>query len=43
MADRSAWCTCAGNGFGGEHVMIEFKGRHFERDVILWAIRWYVA
>ena len=23
--------------------MIEFKGSHFERDVILWAIRWYVA
>jgi putative transposase len=36
LADRSAWCTSAGNGFGGEHLMIEFKGRHFERDVILW-------
>jgi putative transposase len=23
--------------------MIEFKGSHFERDVILWDIRWYVA
>src|ERR1700709_1226001 len=23
--------------------MIEFKGSHFKRDVILWAIRWYVA
>jgi putative transposase len=31
------------NGFGGEHAMIEFKGSHFERDVILWAVRWYVA
>jgi hypothetical protein len=40
LADRSAWCTFAGNGFGGVHVMIEFKGRHFERDVILWAVRW---
>jgi hypothetical protein len=29
--------------FSGEHVMIEFKGSHFERDVILWAVRWYVA
>ena len=38
-ADRSAWCTFAGNGFGGEHVMIEFKGSHFERDVILWTVR----
>ena len=23
--------------------MVEFKGSHFERDVILWGIRWYVA
>ena len=23
--------------------MIEFKGSHFEREVILWAVRWYVA
>ena len=37
------WCTFAGNGCGDEHMMIEFKGSHFERDVILWAVRWYVA
>jgi len=24
-------------------TMIEFKGSHFERDVILWGVRWYVA
>jgi hypothetical protein len=35
LADRSAWCTFAGIDFGGERVMIEFKGSHFERDVIL--------
>jgi hypothetical protein len=29
----------AGEGFSGEHVMIEFKGSHFERDVILLAVR----
>ena len=23
--------------------MIEFKGSHFEREAILWAVRWYVA
>jgi hypothetical protein len=23
--------------------MIEFKGGHFERDVILWCVRWYVV
>jgi putative transposase len=28
---------------GGEQVLIEFKGSHFERDVILWGVRWYVA
>jgi putative transposase len=33
----------AGESFSGEHVMIEFKGSHFERDVILLAVRWYVA
>jgi putative transposase len=43
LADRSAWCTSAGDGYGGKHVMIEFKGSHFEWDVILWAVRWYVA
>jgi hypothetical protein len=43
LAGRSAWCTFAGNGFGGERAMIVFKGSHFERDVILWAVRWYVA
>src|ERR1700679_1031057 len=43
LADQSTWCTFAGNGFGGEQVMIELKGSHFERDVILWGVRWYVA
>lgn len=23
--------------------MIDFKGSHFERDVILWGVRWYLA
>src|SRR5271168_871158 len=23
--------------------MIEFKGSHFEREVVLWGVRWYVA
>jgi hypothetical protein len=43
MADQSAWCMLAGNGFAGEQVMIEFKGSQIERDVILWTVRWYVA
>ena len=24
-------------------MAIEFKGSHFERDIILWGVRWYVA
>ena len=27
----------------GWMVTIAFKGSHFERDVILWGVRWYVA
>jgi hypothetical protein len=27
----------------GQQAMIEFKGSHFEREVILWAVRRYVA
>jgi putative transposase len=27
----------------GRRALIEFKGSHFERDVILWGVRWYVA
>jgi putative transposase len=32
-----------GNGSSGTGTMIEFKGSHFEREVILWGVRWYVA
>ncbi|RBX11263.1 IS6 family transposase, partial [Escherichia coli] len=24
-----------------ELYMNPFKGRHFQRDIILWAVRWY--
>jgi hypothetical protein len=30
-------------GSAGWMVTIAFKGSHFERDVILWGVRWYVA
>jgi transposase-like protein len=23
--------------------MIDFKGTHFEKEIILWGVRWYVA
>ena len=26
-----------------ETMAIDFKGSHFERDIILWGVRWYVA
>ena len=27
----------------GRSTMVEFKGSHFEREIILWGVRWYVA
>ena len=33
----------AGRQGGRNSTMMEFKGSHFERDVILWGVRWYVA
>jgi putative transposase len=36
-------CMIGGNEFRGTQAMIEFKGSHFEREVILWGVRWYVA
>jgi putative transposase len=32
-----------GDNVYGRATMIEFKGSHFGRDVILWGVRWYVA
>jgi hypothetical protein len=39
----TAGCMMCGNGVGGTAAMIEFKGTHFEREMMLWGIRWYVA
>lgn len=41
MAD--AWGMIAGSGSQQNGTMIKFKGSHFEREVILWGVRWYVA
>ncbi len=27
----------------GRSTVVEFKGSHFEREIILWGVRWYVA
>ena len=24
-------------------TLVDFKGRHFEREIVLWGVRWYVA
>ncbi len=24
-------------------TMLDFKGSHFEKEIILWGVRWYVA
>ena len=24
-------------------IVVDFKGSHFEREIILWGVRWYVA
>ena len=24
-------------------MTMDFKGSHFERDIVLWGVRWYVA
>jgi hypothetical protein len=31
------------DGFGESAAMIEFKRSHFEREITLWGVRWYVA
>jgi putative transposase len=31
------------NASGGGGGMIDFKGSHFEKEIILWGVRWYVA
>src|SRR5208282_2623021 len=33
----SRWVQCEGR----ERAMSDFKGRHFEGEVVLWAVRWY--
>jgi hypothetical protein len=32
-----------GGGSRRFNEMIDFKGSQFERDIILWGVRWYVA
>jgi hypothetical protein len=27
----------------GRFTVVELKGSHFEREIILWGVRWYVA
>ena len=33
----------SGNYSNREVMIMDFKGSQFERDIILWGVRWYVA
>jgi putative transposase len=33
----------AGGLAPGSPTMVDFKGSHFERQIVLWGVRWYVA
>jgi hypothetical protein len=37
------WRMLVGSGFWGPAGVDRVQGNHFERDVILWGVRWYVA
>jgi putative transposase len=43
FADRPGSPKLTASVSVGQQAMIEFKGSHFEREVILLAVRWYVA
>ena len=43
FADRPTSLKLPATVSTDQQAMIEFKGSHFERAVILWAVRWYVA
>jgi putative transposase len=32
-----------GMGLERQRMAMDFKGSHFERDIVLWGVRWYVA
>jgi transposase-like protein len=39
------WCVSAilSCGRNGKGSLIDFKGSQFEKEIILWGVRWYVA
>jgi transposase-like protein len=43
FADRPSSLKLPATVSTDQQAMIESKGSHFERAVILWAVRWYVA
>jgi transposase-like protein len=32
-----------GSGLAGGKMAMDFKGSHFEREIVLWGVRWYDA
>ena len=43
VGDCAAIGYPSGNYSNSEVTIMDFKGSQFERDIILWGVRWYVA
>ena len=43
VCDFSRIQYARGNYSDGKATIMDFKGSQFERDIILWSVRWYVA
>jgi hypothetical protein len=40
---RSVALLSLPESFAGGSGVVDFKGSHFEKEIILWGVRWYVA
>lgn len=38
---KVGWVVAEWLDTGGSQAMSDFKGRHFEGEIVLWAVRWY--
>jgi IS6 family transposase len=41
LGDIESGSAMEGWGEGGGRAVSDFKGRHFEGEIVLWAVRWY--
>ena len=37
----AGWLVGWGSGERESRAVSDFKGRHFEGEIVLWAVRWY--